>query len=464
MWLAGASLIASLIVAAAGLVETGLQCRQPAIPPDTVVSPPGTNVTLPCLERELENTTLVHWRFNEQNISSHRGRQVVEGSLLFLPSVYFNDSGSYTCHAGGRVLRSVRLLVEEPPEVPKFTCYRRSFTKDILCEWKPSRQLSVRTKAKLWVGKGLMGGNRTEQPCRYYSKSQKFSCRIAITHQDDDIVLRVTMCVANMAGAATSDVNVYRTINLVKPDPPKNVTVTPVEKAPRKLLVTWRYPSSWNSKIYHLRFQLRYRAEISQMYSEVELPWEASTSHVIHDALQNLPHRVQVRAHEEFDYGTWSEWSRESIGTPWTEPPSTESEMASSDIPKFPRYSFVPSDAPATPELPIDPEKPAVEVAVDAALHTFLIPAVTVILGLALVVAIVIRYRKKWWAPSSGEAKPKTVPSYSLVPLASGAPLSSSPLLSPPASPFSESSADSPRILENSPYDVSNADYFLIPR
>ncbi|XP_060109546.1 interleukin-6 receptor subunit alpha [Heteronotia binoei] len=462
MWLAGASLTVSLIIATVGLVEPGLLCPHQGLLPDTMVSPPGTNVTLPCLEGELENTTNVQWRFNGRNISSDCGRLVLEGPRLFLPSVYYNNSGLYTCHAGGRILRSVRLLVEEPPEVPDFTCFRRSFTKDILCEWKPSRQLCSRTKAKFWVGKGLMGGNHTEHQCRYYSKSQKFTCRIAMTHYDEDITLRVTMCVTNAAGTATSEQKYYRTSNLVKPDPPENVQVMPVEKAPRKLLVTWRYPSSWGSKIYHLRFQLRYRADISQTYSEVELPLEM-TSHVIHDALQNLPHRVQVRAHEEFDYGTWSEWSRESTGTPWTEPPEAESETTTSDIPKVTDYSnFVTSNVSTTPAFPTESEQPAA--AADMALHTFLIPAVTVILGLALVVGIIIRYRKKWWTPSSGEAKAKAIPSYSLVLQGSGAPLSSSPLLTPPASPFSESSVDSPRILENSPYDVSNADYFLLPR
>ncbi|XP_054854955.1 interleukin-6 receptor subunit alpha isoform X2 [Eublepharis macularius] len=349
----------------------------------------------------------------------------------------------------------------ELPEVPNFTCFRRSFTKDILCEWKPSRQVSPRTKAKLWVAKGFTQGNRTEQQCRYYSKSQKFSCRIVVTHQDDDISLLVTMCVVNTAGTATSDHKYLRTSSLVKPDPPENVIVAAVENAPRQLLVTWRYPSSWGSKIYHLRFQLRYRADVLQTYSEVELPLEV-TSHIIQDALKNFLHRVQVRAREEFDFGTWSEWSRESTGTPWTEPPEPKPETVS-NISKLPAdYNFVSPDLSTTSEFPIDLEKPSA--AMGVALHTFLIPAITAILVLALVVGIVIRYRKKWRMLPLGEGKPKTIPTYSLAPLASEPPLSASPLLSPPASPLSESSVDSPRILENSPYDISNADYFLLPR
>ncbi|XP_077177854.1 interleukin-6 receptor subunit alpha [Paroedura picta] len=461
MRLAGTSLITSLILATAGVVQPGLQCQQPAVPPDTVICPPGTNITLPCLEGELENTTTVHWGLKGQNIISPSGRLVVDGSHLLLRSVYYNDSGLYSCQAGGRVLRSVRLQVEEPPETPHFTCFRRSFTKDILCEWKPSRQLSSCTKAKLWVGKGLMGGNQTEQQCRYYSKSQKFSCRIAQSHFNEDTSLRVTMCVANAAGTATSDPKYYSPSSLVKPDPPENVLVTPVEKAPRKLLVTWCYPSSWGSKIYHLRFQLRYRAEVLQSYSEVDLPSEV-TSYEIYDALQKIPHRVQVRASEEFDYGTWSEWSREITGTPWTEPPEPDLEtMGSPEV--LDDYNVVVTWNWSTILVfPTDSGKPAVDVAV--ALSRILPAAIVALLVLALVVGLVIRQRKKWQTTPSREAKPKTIPPYSLVSLGSGLPLSSSPLLTPPASPFSESSADSPGILESGPYDVSNADYFFRPR
>lgn len=38
----------------------------------------------------------------------------------------------------------------------------------------------------------------------------------------------------------------------------------------------------------------------------------------IRDAWRGTPHVVQVRAQEEFGHGTWSEWSREAVGTPWT--------------------------------------------------------------------------------------------------------------------------------------------------
>lgn len=38
----------------------------------------------------------------------------------------------------------------------------------------------------------------------------------------------------------------------------------------------------------------------------------------IRDAWRGTRHVVQVRAKDEFGHGTWSEWSQEAVGTPWT--------------------------------------------------------------------------------------------------------------------------------------------------
>lgn len=39
---------------------------------------------------------------------------------------------------------------------------------------------------------------------------------------------------------------------------------------------------------------------------------------IIHDAWRGARHRVQVRAREEFGHGSWSAWSPEAAGAPWT--------------------------------------------------------------------------------------------------------------------------------------------------
>lgn len=39
---------------------------------------------------------------------------------------------------------------------------------------------------------------------------------------------------------------------------------------------------------------------------------------IIYDAWRGMRHVVQLRAREEFGHGSWSAWSQEATGTPWT--------------------------------------------------------------------------------------------------------------------------------------------------
>ncbi|KAJ7307320.1 hypothetical protein JRQ81_009328 [Phrynocephalus forsythii] len=422
MQLVRASLVARLVASVATLVVADPErlCLPLAAPSNVMVGQPGRNVTLPCLAGESENPTLVQWRFEGQNLTTLPAGPSMAGADLFLPWVDFSHAGSYSCHAGRKLLRTWRLVVEEAPEISDFACHRKSLMKDILCEWKTARPVSMRTRGRLWVQKGFMGGNHTEEKCRYFAKSQKFTCRILGLINEDDILLWVTMCAANLAGAS-SEQKYLRTKQLLKPDPPGDVAVYPVEKATRKLLVTWRYPYSWGSTFYRLQFQLRYRPNISQSYSEIHLD-NGATFYVISDALQGVLHTVQFP-----------------------------------DI-----YDFVNTEKPKIPAIPNDkiPEgDPAL-----ASLHWVLIAVVSVTVVLTLIALISAWYRKRWGVSSTREGKPSTGPTYALAPLSPEPLLSASPLLSPPASPFSESSVDSPRILDNGPYDVANADYFLLPK
>ncbi|XP_039219548.1 interleukin-6 receptor subunit alpha isoform X2 [Crotalus tigris] len=468
MWLAGATLIAHILAAVAGFTPSTLPCVQPAPPTGTIVALPGSNVTLPCLEGELGNHTPVFWKFEKRPVSSSSSPPAewdTSRTSLFLPSVHRNHSGSYSCSQDSRVLGAHRLIVEEPPKAPDFTCFRRSLVKDILCEWRTFFPVSPHTKARLWVQR-FIGGNHTEQQCRYYSRSGKFLCRVQGLNNEEDGLLLVSVCVANLAGTARSHRSFHADV-LLKPDPPANVQVRPLEKEPHKLHVTWRNPNSWGSKYYHLQFQLRYWVENSKTFSEVHVN-HGVTSYTIVDALQNLPHIIQVRGREEFDHGNWSEWSRENVGIPWSDCQDCKPETTHhpSEVPFDP--DLFSTFRPTISETSSHSEKPLVveeEEAVGVPLHVFLIMAVSITLGLALAVGVLTRYHKKWGILPFGEMKPNPVPpSYALTPMSPEPPMSASPLLSPPTSPLSESSIDSPRTPDQGPYDVSNADYFLLPK
>ncbi|KAH1179858.1 interleukin-6 receptor subunit alpha isoform X1 [Mauremys mutica] len=461
MWaLRAAGLLCLLRAAAEG------PCPRPALPPETVLSTVGANVTLPCLQRQPEPNGTVSWKVETQAVSSERA--VLEPSLL-LRLVQYNDSGRYSCYVGGCLVRSLRLLVEEPPEPPSFSCYRRSHVKDILCEWQPQRRPSPRTRAVLWVKKWLTGKNATEQRCRYFPKVEKFTCRITVPPSEDDTFLLVSVCVSNGAGSTVSKDQVISANRVLKPDPPGNVLVDPVESAPQKLRVNWTYPPSWDPKFYRLHFQVRYRAERSQSYTEIDQLRE--TSLVIHDAWHGARHMVQVRGLEEFGHGSWSEWSQEAVGTPWADPIGLEWQTGSYSS-QFPSdYDFYTDTFTFPPGLYGTEGTNEGGLGVGdhstVPLYTFLVTGGSLFLGTGLLAGIVLRYKKKWRRGSLGQGKASAVVQHPLVPLAPPSPtspLSEAPLLSPPASPGSVGSTGTPGSGDFGPFDVTNMDYLLVPQ
>ncbi|XP_074931128.1 interleukin-6 receptor subunit alpha isoform X1 [Phalacrocorax aristotelis] len=314
-----------LLAAAAG---AGQPCGPAGLSRDTVLGRPGANITLTCRDEGPAANVTVSWQVEEQGAAAVGGRRrrLAEGNTLLLKRLRYDDSGRYSCYVGGHPLRSLRLLVEEPPETPRVSCYRRSHDKDVLCEWPLRAKPSPGTRAMLWVKRRFAAENATEQRCRYFSKARKFVCRVKVPPGADDTKpLVVSTCVNNGAGGSAGEDRIITLSSVLKPDPPLNVTVEALEKAPQWLRVNWSYPSSWDPRFYWLRFRVRYRPEPAQAFTEVD---QVMTTWLdIRDAWRGTRHVVQVRAQEEFGHGAWSEWSQEAVGTPWTDPRDLTSEM-----------------------------------------------------------------------------------------------------------------------------------------
>ncbi|NWW79902.1 IL6RA protein, partial [Climacteris rufus] len=122
----------------------------PGLPQDTVLGHLGANITLTCQDEVPANVTVL-WQVEEQGAAGARRQRLVEGNVLLLWQLRYEDSGRYSCSVGNHLLRSLRLLVAEPPETPRVSCYRRSHDKDVLCEWPQQEKPSLGTRAMLWV-------------------------------------------------------------------------------------------------------------------------------------------------------------------------------------------------------------------------------------------------------------------------------------------------------------------------
>ncbi|NXT20524.1 IL6RA protein, partial [Syrrhaptes paradoxus] len=121
------------------------------LPRDTVVGRPGADVTLSCWDEGPANVT-VSWRMERRGTAAGGGpRRLGGGHTLVLRRLRPEDAGRYVCTGGGRRLRSLRLLVEDPPETPRVSCHRRSHEKDVVCEWGLRGTPAPGTRATLWV-------------------------------------------------------------------------------------------------------------------------------------------------------------------------------------------------------------------------------------------------------------------------------------------------------------------------
>uniref|UniRef100_A0A8D2PFP4 Interleukin 6 receptor n=1 Tax=Zosterops lateralis melanops TaxID=1220523 RepID=A0A8D2PFP4_ZOSLA len=315
----------------------------------------GPNITLTCQDEVPENATVL-WQLKEQGATGGWGQQLAEGNTLLLRRLRYEDSGHYSCSVGSHLL--------QPPETPQVSCYRRSHDKDVLCEWPQQEKPSPGTRAMLWVK--FVAENATEHRCRYFSKARKFICRVKVPPGTDDTKhLVVSTCVSNSAGGSAGKDKIITLTGVAEgiPDPPVNVTVKAVEKAPQWLQVNWSYPSSWDPRFYWLRFQVRYRPE------PVTTTWLD-----IRDAWRGTRHVVQVRAKDEFGHGAWSEWSQEAVGTPWTgrrEIWGPETGYSAWSLPVS--YSFLTVTHPM------------------ASPYAFLVTGGSLLLGIALFIGIVVR-------------------------------------------------------------------------
>ncbi|XP_058395275.1 interleukin-6 receptor subunit alpha isoform X4 [Diceros bicornis minor] len=452
---------------------------------NVLTHPPGASVVLTCPGGEPGDNATFHWVLRNRVVGvsgSQHNRWTGVGRRLLLSSLQLNDSGNYSCYQEGRLVGTVCLLVDAPPEEPQLSCSRKSPLSNVGCEWSPRRPPSPTTKAVLLVRKFAETESEPcpcfvsdsqnspvenfQEPCPYSQESGKFSCQLAVPEGDNSFYI-VSLCVANSAGSESSRPQTFEGYGILQPDPPVNITVTAVDRNPRWLSVTWQDPPSWNSYFYRLHFELRYRAERSKTFTTWMVK-ELQHHCIIHDAWSGMRHVVQLRAQEEFGHGLWSEWSQEVMGTPWTEPrtsgaetevsPSTQASTTNEDNENIPF-----KDSANATSLPVQDSSLA-------SLPTFLVAGGSLAFGTLLCIGIVLRFKRTWKLQALKEGKTSMHPPYSLGQLVSERPKPTPvlvPLISPPVSPSSPESDDTSRHSQpdargpQSPYDISNRDYFF---
>ncbi|XP_044031434.1 interleukin-11 receptor subunit alpha [Siniperca chuatsi] len=263
-----------------------------------------SNVTLACGKSQIR--TPVVWHLNHN--SPLPWHKVTSDGALVLLHVDHSAQGNYSCYDNrGLLLHSVKLMLGYPPGLLSVSCQVPNHT-HVRCSWVESVKTFLPAKYN-----ASFGGNGQEwRPC---------IMDIARKHCDVDhpafwqTIHTLRIIETNGLGSMTTYVR-FKLDELLKPDPPESVLVKELEGYPKRLIVSWNFPSSWPLHVaFPLVFHIRYRPQGSIYWSEI---YSEESPVVIFDALAGYLHHVQVRARDGVNSeGQWSEWSPLLLARPW---------------------------------------------------------------------------------------------------------------------------------------------------
>ncbi|KAK2818949.1 hypothetical protein Q5P01_024510 [Channa striata] len=328
-----------------------------------------SNVTLAC--GNSKTRTPVVWHLNHS--SALPWHKVTSNGTLILLHTNLSAQGNYSCYDNqGNLLHSVKLRLGHPPGKLTVSCQVPNHT-HVRCSWVES----VKTFLPATYNASLRGKTQDWRPC---------VLDVARKHCDVDHpafwqtthVLRITE--TNALDSKTTEIRLKLHV-LLKPDPPESVSVEKIEGYPKRLNVSWNFPSSWPThNAFPLVFHIRYRPQGSVYWSEV---YSEISPVVIFDALAGHLHQLQVRARDEVNTESqWSEWSPLLVVQPWQAYPTPD---PAEDLPED-FFSFSPKPETTTARSPnVVPEDEA-NLGLVILLVLFSVVMLTTILALIFVV------------------------------------------------------------------------------
>lgn len=284
-----------------------------------------SNVTLACGKSQIR--TPVVWHLNHSSALPWH-KLTSDGTLVLLRASH-SAQGNYSCYDNrGLLLHSVKLRLGHPPGLLSISCQVPNHT-HVRCSWVEA----VKTFLPATYNASLRGTGQEWRPC---------VVDVVRKHCDVDHpafwqtihTLRVTE--TNALGSETTSVR-FKLHELLKPDPPESLLVKELEGYPKRLIVSWNFPSSWPlHDAFPLIFQIRYRPQGSVYWSEV---YSEESPVIIFDALAGHLHQIQVRARDEVNSESqWSEWSPLHLVRPWevsSTPLSPENLPPEGDYPDY---------------------------------------------------------------------------------------------------------------------------------
>ncbi|XP_043910022.1 interleukin-27 subunit beta [Protopterus annectens] len=272
-----------------------------------------TDVILKC--NGSEDSALVTWKVNNTDLAPRNEIVLTSGTLMLLNASVSLD-GEYTCHRDktGEIMSNIHLRMGYPPSRPLIKCYSVSYPESVRCTWKLEEETHIPTHFIVSYRYGI-AMNEEVKNCKQIVPEES-SCIIRDIHLFSVTPYTLNVTAVNPLGS-TSKLHQFIVEDIIKPDPPEEVTVSQIEMQRRKLFVQWKPPSSWPELTYFpLKYRIRYWQDGTSMFRMIG-PYE-ETFFTLVGLRPKTKYHIEVSAKDFTDSGEDSDWSHVVSAAPWT--------------------------------------------------------------------------------------------------------------------------------------------------
>ncbi|NWW83203.1 IL27B protein, partial [Climacteris rufus] len=205
----------------------------------------------------------------------------------------------------------------DPPPAPAIECWAPSYPQAVNCSWALSPDPLLDTHFVVTFRSVRVPKGRVSLP-RECTLTGPRSCSFGDLQVFSLTPYELNVTAWNPLGTASGTLP-FLLENIIKPDPPEALRVSPIPGEPQKLLLEWSPPSSWPFPEYFpLQYRIRYSLDNGSVPTTVG-PYEL-TSHTLTDLEPGALLHVQVAAKDLADSGEFSAWSPPASGMPWLGP------------------------------------------------------------------------------------------------------------------------------------------------